>query len=69
VTVEVPEAEYYRLPARLQEKLRVYSGGFARTAPDRGLIIFELADERWDEIVAEMAQVLTLAGPPARPEP
>jgi hypothetical protein len=52
VIAQIPEYRFYELPAALQEKLRVYS---KQPIPIRaGVMTFEMADERYEEIVKDM---------------
>jgi hypothetical protein len=50
--IEIPEARFYELPAALQEKIRVYGGAHCQV--ERGVMIWTLAENRYDEILAAL---------------
>jgi hypothetical protein len=51
---QIPESRFYELPPALQEKLRVYSK--QPITVRAGVLTFDLADERYEEIVKEMTR-------------
>jgi len=56
-TLEIPEVTFYRLPARVQEMLRVYGGGIP--AAQAGVFRFRVGVARIEEVLAAVQEAIS----------